>query len=385
MIPEAPLFLDSLEIESFRAFPSLQVPRLARVNLFVGKNNVGKTSLLEAVRVLADRGRAMSIFQVLRERGEFSEFRPRVGQEEEEYAWIAVNALLTLFNGQLGIDHEPSDTPSTRARIGRLGFGTESLSLSLGFYSERFDRERPSKRVKDPINVEAAAFLSDYVGLEVKGPEGQSLVIPAHRFFRGLRVGPNLESQANYAGYVPAQGLKLREIGAYWDRVALTPSEELVLDALRIISPDLERLTMVMGSEPLNQRTMMAKSQNQDRPVPLRHMGDGMNRILGIVLSLVGTQRGVLLVDEIENGIHYSVQPDLWRLIFRTAARLNVQVFATTHSWDCIEAFQEVASSEPEIEGMVHRLERRPDGTVGVVDIAEADLAIVARNQIEIR
>ena len=79
---------------------------------------------------------------------------------------------------------------------------------------------------------------------------------------------------------------------------------------------------------------------------------------------LAHAKDGVLLVDEIENGIHYSVQPDLWRVVFEMATRLNVQVFATTHSYDCIKAFEE-AARESEEEGVLVRLARKGDRTIG--------------------
>src|SRR5437868_6617271 len=121
-----------------------------------------------------------------------------------------------------------------------------------------------------------------------------------------------------------------------------------------------------------------------DEPLPLRSLGDGMQRMLGIALALVNTRDGMLLIDEIENGIHYSAQLDLWRLIFRLAHRLNVQVFATTHSWDCIEAFQKAAQENEKEEGVLIRLSSRK-GEIGVTLFDEEELGIATREQIEVR
>ena len=71
----------------------------------------------------------------------------------------------------------------------------------------------------------------------------------------------------------------------------------------------------------------------------------GLNRLFGIILSLVNAKDGLLLIDEVENGMHHSVQLDLWRVIFRLSRQLNIQVFATSHSWDSVEAFQKAAVS----------------------------------------
>ncbi len=108
-----------------------------------------------------------------------------------------------------------------------------------------------------------------------------------------------------------------------------------------------------------------------------------MNRLFGIALALVHAKDGLLLVDEIENGIHYSVQPDLWRLVFEMATRLNVQVFATTHSYDCIKAFEE-AARESEEEGVLVRLARKGDRTL-VGEFDERELEIAVEGEIEVR
>ncbi len=113
-------------------------------------------------------------------------------------------------------------------------------------------------------------------------------------------------------------------------------------------------------------------------------LGDGMLRTLGISLALVNAKNGILLIDEFENGIYYTVQPDLWRLIFQVARRLNVQVFATTHSWDCIEGFQKAAQADDQNEGMLIRLEYKKD-EVAVTLFDERRLGIATRERIEVR
>jgi predicted ATP-dependent endonuclease of OLD family len=99
---------------------------------------------------------------------------------------------------------------------------------------------------------------------------------------------------------------------------------------------------------------------------------------------LVNARNGLLLVDEIENGLHYSAQLDVWRLINRLASRLNVQVFATTHSWDCIESFQKAAQEDTQNEGILIRLESKKGKIVATL-FDEKELGIATREQIEVR
>jgi len=90
-----------------------------------------------------------------------------------------------------------------------------------------------------------------------------------------------------------------------------------------------------------------------------------------------------VIVDEIENGLHYSVLPDVWKLIFKTAKDLNVQVFATTHSKDCIEAFAQAAYDSPE-DGMLIRLERQGEKIVAKT-IEEEMLVDAVNYEVEVR
>ena len=130
-------------------------------------------------------------------------------------------------------------------------------------------------------------------------------------------------------------------------------------------------------------RIPFVRVENLSEPIPLRALGDGVNRLFGLALALTNAKDGLLLIDEIENGIHYSVQADLWRLVFETAARLNVQVFATTHSYDCIKAFEE-AARESEEEGILVRLARKGDRTL-VGEFDERELEIAVEGEIEVR
>src|SRR5262249_57748030 len=111
---------------------------------------------------------------------------------------------------------------------------------------------------------------------------------------------------------------------------------------------------------------------------------EGMDRLLGIALALVNAKDGILLIDEIESGLHYSVQPDVWRLVFATVQRLNVQVFATTHSWDCIAAFQQAAEENKDEEGLLIRLENKK-GKIVATEFDERRLGIATREEIEVR
>lgn len=115
--------------------------------------------------------------------------------------------------------------------------------------------------------------------------------------------------------------------------------------------------------------------------IPVGSMGDGIWRLLGITLAMVQARGGVLLVDEIDTGLHYSVLVDMWRLVLETARSLDVQVFATTHSRDCYEAL--AAVTEPgRTEISLQRIER---GKVEAIAFTELEIRQAADRGLEVR
>lgn len=104
-----------------------------------------------------------------------------------------------------------------------------------------------------------------------------------------------------------------------------------------------------------------------------------------LAMSAVNVENGFLLIDEIDTGLYYEVQADMWRLILETAQRLDVQVFATTHSWDCVSAFQEALGNVKNSEiGKLFRLDMKY-GKIRAVEYLAEDLKIALQQNIEVR
>jgi len=86
-------------------------------------------------------------------------------------------------------------------------------------------------------------------------------------------------------------------------------------------------------------------------------MGEGLVRLLSIILAIAQAQGGTILIDEIENGLHYSVMTDVWKAIADAARRADAQIFATTHSQECIRAAHRAFDSSETYDFRYHRLE----------------------------
>jgi len=367
------LILDSLEIHNFRAFEHLQIERLGRVNLIVGKNNVGKTCLLEALQLFARRGSPELIWEILGARNESWVSRPsRLTNVEELFP-----LLRYIFYGRKDVRKYPEPI-----QIGPISSLDEMLSVSVGWYTSQVDDEGYRKlQLIQPDEIDTVD--NSVFRFTIQFDKQPSVYYP-------IIFDPTLPRKVDIKEInciaTMANGLARRKIGALWDSISLTDLEGDVLDALRIIAPSVERLSLIEGPTPLREqdRLPIVKIIGMDEPLPLRSLGDGMQRLFGIALALVNARNGLLLVDEIENGLHYSAQLDVWRLINRLASRLNVQVFATTHSWDCIEAFQKATQEDTQSEGVLIRLESKKGKIIATL-FDEQELGIATREQIEVR
>lgn len=106
--------------------------------------------------------------------------------------------------------------------------------------------------------------------------------------------------------------------------------------------------------------------------------------MLGIALSLSRARGGILLVDEIDTGIHYSVMESMWRLVCSTANRLDVQVFATTHSHDCVKSLSAISRSDVS-EGSEVSIQRIERANAKATPFTEQEIVIAAKRSIEVR
>jgi hypothetical protein len=318
------LLLDSLEIIGYRCFEHLTIEKLGRVNLIVGKNNVGKTALLEALWLLANLGDRKILREILDKRSELP--------------------LSTSYDSYI----------KNQDGFGHLFFGRPKFdeSLPISFFKVGAINKKDLY-----VRIERVSYQTTF------------------SVYKSIFRPPTY--------YVETDGLNNSEIVRFWDKVALTEKEYYVINSLRIILTQIIAVDLLVYPEGATERIPLARTADSKEKVPLKSLGEGMSRVFGIILALVNCENGMLFIDEIEIGLHYSVLPDVWKLIFKTAKDLNVQVFATTHSKDCIEAFIEAAIESPE-EGRLVRLENK-EGKIRAVNFDEKELEIVERRDIEVR
>jgi hypothetical protein len=368
----------SLEIRQFRRFEHLTIERLGKVNLIVGKNNVGKSTLLEALNLYANLGAPQVIQDLLKARDDLDE--SAIGEQNRRNG--GGPAVWSLFHG-----HRELNKIDEPIGIGPVSSPDSTLSIGIEWFSEQIERDggsqlRPTDVTPDGDALESIPALAIRIG-------GHHRILRLDRSFqsycRRWRFQPKafLDLATNCV-HVGPHGLSPGQLERMWGRVALTDLEKEVVEALRVIAPSVDDFALL--NRPGSSRDMIVRIRPEKSNVPesLRCMGDGMNRVFGIGMGMVNAKGGLLLLDEIENGIHYSVLPELWRFVAKLANKLDVQVFATSHSWDSIEAFQKVTAADKEIDGVLIRLEAREQKLRAVV-FDEDKLQRFVKDDIEVR
>jgi AAA15 family ATPase/GTPase len=280
--------LDHLHIQNYRLFKELHLDGLRRVNLITGKNNTGKTAILEAIRIFLNSNRRLNgtINKILFHRNDLDEIDPET-------------SLLSLFRWHI-LDSK--------------------IILNGISYSIKEDDEPYLEYVK-----EERAFKS----------------IVGKKFLNGN------ESLIYLSATFEHLHLKL------WDNIQLSPKKRIVIDILKLIDKNIWDFGVDSQGIP------KVLVEDKSTAIPLRNFGEGTNRLFVIALAIASAVNTTLIIDEIDLGLHHSVQRKLWEIIFKFSKELNVQVFATTHSQDCVEAFTDVLNEKGnENEGQYIRLQR---------------------------
>ncbi len=334
--------MKSLEVKKYKNFEHLTLNDLANINLIVGKNNVGKSALLEAVSIFASNGDLEQIKAVLASRGEGVGFSSSVEKSAEK----EMERFLSLYhqwNVPNFLNHPIEISANEKLSGRKINFSMRLAGYIKSIETDSQGFERPYKLLED--NNEAMFENPDiHIGLLLSYDERKTFYM-----FNGERKRNPAEG-LNAFEYVRTNQIMGDKNPKLYDKVALTPNEKYIIKALQIIEPQIENINFLKDDKAPGQsdeRVPFVVFKNDSKRYRLSAMGDGINRILTIILAMLNCENGVLLIDEFENGLHYSVQHQLWKVINDLSTKLNVQVFATTHSMDTLRSLSELINDYP--------------------------------------
>lgn len=302
----------NLSIENFRGIKSMSCDRLSRITLIGGRNNCGKTSVLEAIKILSERRDASTGANI-------NSFFRRIGLQGKE-------DLRTLFND--------SELPFVISS-GMCNGITCSVTVEL---ERALQGELPQGVVSTPDSARRLGWELHH-RVEDTSQDGM-------RFYRNSRLGPRLDEKNEVRfSYTSAKTDERYD----WKCMLLSGnvrSSDSDVDVFskmtvalqdRDLSQIISRIYPEIYTVKLVNDQIMVKVRGYDNLLPAKVAGDGVTRMISVLCCLWNCKDGCLCVDEIDNGLHYSVLLDFWKAVAEFADRFNVQIVATTHHQEMLE------------------------------------------------
>ena len=355
--------IKSIKIQNYKLFKSFSLKKLSPMVLISGKNNCGKTSVLESVFMSLDCG-APDMFL-------------------KHLGWRGLN---TFYNNAESL-FAPSFYNFNLNEAITFEYFINSSKKKLSY---KFLKPSPSQSivVSEPNKIELKKKLDNtFGGVEISyGAEGSNspkkalLTLEVNRF----NITPNSLLKYNenmMAAFLASTKLTSpdEDSSRYGELERLKNTQE-ILKRLQILDPNLQSLSVIpMGGKPIIYGDSGMKIQ-----IPLSLMGQGIVRLSSILLAISEVKKGIVLIDELENGFHHSVLPLIWKAITSYAKFNETQIIATTHSRELIEGAIEGISEELRSDFKYIRIEREKD-KFKTKDYTFEDLKVSLGAELEIR
>lgn len=352
---------ESFSVKNFRGFRDLHVSNLGLVNLIAGKNNSGKTALMEALSLHSGDRSSQTLL------------RPISPVRIEDIFLRSIRGSINAF-----------DISSWNSIFSHFATNTE-----IEFCAKFKDNSIPQLSSKDALSIRighVSPERDDFIDILSEFNAEDDDEVHVLEFVAGFESKPfhillseerTRSSRSKSQDLFKSDFLRTREpIDPKDDRDRFSDMKQagkdsLLIDALRMLEPRLKDLEVLY--ERIHANVGISKS------IPLTSMGDGMNRTASMILAMSKVPKGLMFVDEIENGLHHTVQQEVWKVLGTMAHDQRIQVFATTHSLEMIKAAYEAFKGSVPYRFRLHRLDRHEDtGEIEAITYDEEDLDAVA-------
>ncbi|MGY0391735.1 AAA family ATPase [Bizionia sp. KMM 8389] len=308
-----------LKIENFRGINYLEIEGFSNVNIILGKNNSSKTSILEAIFVLIGSLNPEILLRVNR-------FRTLNFNEQDDFRLVFNNLKYDeniLIEGT--IDKDTYRTLEIRPSNQQGKISHTKRTISADDLNELDYDSRP-----DDIFINQLTFLSKF-----KAKHSKEKLVESKLIFRNgefiSEVGNYRNSTFERAVFL-TQSLQMSiNLERELEDIIISKQQAVIIDALKIVDGNIRDIT-------LGRNRMIFVDVGLNRMIPINLMGDGVRRMLVVILSIYNAKGGVVVIDEIENGLYFSTLGRLWKSIITTAVKLKTQVFVTTHNSETIKS-----------------------------------------------
>ena len=341
---------ENIQIKNFRGIKNLEIDKLARINLFVGDNNCGKSSLLEALFLLtAPTNTALDLsINFIR-----------------EYMRVNKNDIQLLF---YGYKFNGNNTINISANMKNFKTNLEIIHYEKAVENNvLLDKDNVSNQKQIEYGLKNIFSLSDknkttQYENTIKFTENIISLVENQQstpISKSFHQNENDIDNTVFAKFIPPKYKfessisKLREIKEQ-------KKDHEIISVINKIEPKIVGIDYI-GND-------VFVDIGIEKLVPINMMGDGIRKLLSIILSMHDCKDGIIFIDEIDNGFHYSKMPLLWKTVIESANQLNVQVFATTHNYDSLKGLAKILSDDTMIstrnDALTFYLQHLQDDTI---------------------
>ncbi|WP_206199084.1 AAA family ATPase [Thiomicrorhabdus indica] len=311
-------------IENFKGFESLKVSNLKRVNLIGGKNNIGKTAFMEALRwnlSSVDSGDvAYGFVQLLRSRQRFGDRGSNSEYEIDLFHQDKKSLKIAIDNNHLEIQ-DLDDIVSVIDKNSREIRFLNSKEFELFSIDEDLDDISHEPGMKFSLNADHRIYPLDSV-------------------MRRTAFRRRYESSKNRnINFISSATTDEQEIAVLYGHLINLNREMYLNQSLSLFDEQILAMKQVVTDR--NTVVLKLQVKSQEKPILLSSLGEGVNRYIAILCGIWASRDGYLFIDEIENGIHFTNYPKLWKIVFEASKLANCQLFISTHSKECLEKFNE--------------------------------------------
>lgn len=336
--------IDEFMIHQFRGIRDLKLEGLGQINLLVGDNNSGKTSVLEALSIFCDslNWRRWSNVASMREVGSLSGL-----SQSERLTWlfpqgessIVTPEILLSASGSFRVmnveAHYENFSEIIQVRYPRSGEGESS-------YEER-DREVEGIKIHVSSSVQTLPSTNEVLKETFVFPNNRTLP-PVRKESMAVLPAQLINPTSHRLGNTSSQ---------LWTDVINTETKSDAIKLLRSFDPDIQDIDMILGPA---ERPVVSVKHEKLRRAPLSTFGDGLRRIFTLAAAIPSVSKGVLLVDELEMAIHTGALEKTFDWLVKACIQNKVQLFATTHSLETVDAILNAIGENVEL--VVYRLHR---------------------------
>ena len=325
-------FIKSIDIKNYKCFENFKADGFKRVNLIGGKNNVGKTAFMEAMFIPNSISYSKeATYQDTKERDklQFAVIKSLLFIAKNRKK----NSMLSLWsNEEFKIDFKDL----------HININHNKIMISLEDNIININRYTKVKNMTDWNDG----------GIDL-------LRFRDNKFYHTIYYKNKLPVLDMY-NFIPSQ----------FDDVYFLQS---LIDELKIkgiYNNFIKKIALKFEIEDISwvDKKNSLMIQENGKYTSISEYGDGIVRYLTIVATLLFYKDSVIFIDEIENGIHYNNFDQLWKEILTISEEQNVQIFATTHSKECIESYYKVSKELEEKEVSFINLSKNKDNdTIAII------------------